>query len=237
MNKSGFSLEEYWRFLNEANEDNEDWIPHSTPKSVQIFVFSDPLYNPEKHWVEAVDNKIAADLMVKIQNSNKAHVELNIAKSSRKKGFGEALLKKALDSLTKPCSVKIVLTPGNREILAFAKAQGFKVENMVDLKKNLTTLEKIQVPEGYHISTIGKTELNDLVSLWNKVFGASRRLEEIESMISQGDILVDATVASNMTEAAGFCIAYLIPNHKEGCIAQLGVKEIHRRKVSERLCC
>jgi hypothetical protein len=52
MRESGFSLEHYWKLVNEANEDSEDWVPYSTPEAVQVFVFSDPLYDAERHWVE-----------------------------------------------------------------------------------------------------------------------------------------------------------------------------------------
>lgn len=235
MRESGFFLADYWRFLNEANEDNEDWVPYSTPEAVQVFVFSDPFYDAERRWVEIIEDKLAADLTVKIQRTRlpEALIELHIAKFGRRKGLGEALLSTALESLTEHSgSIRVILTPGNREVLSFAKAQGFEGEKMVDLERGLDALEKPQVPEGYRIASLGMAQLRGLARLWNEIFGASRGLEEMEAMMAWGDILTEIAVTFSAFEAVGFSLAQVVPraNHDEGSVAQIGISEKHRRK-------
>jgi len=235
MRDSRLSLEEYWRFLNEANEDNEDWVPYSRPEGVQVFVFSDPLYDVDRHWVEVVDNRLAADLTVKVQWNEppEAVIEVNIAKNSRGKGLGETLLNTALESLADHHgSVKVILSPGNREVVPFAKTRGFEGQKMIDLERSLEPLEKPQVPEGYRIASAGKDQLRELTGLWTEIFGSSRRLEELQVMMAEGDILMDIAAAFYANETVGFSLAQMAPrlNPNEGWVAQLGVRTEHRLK-------
>jgi len=235
MRESRFSLEDYWRFVNEANADNEDWVPYSTPEAVRVFVFSDPLYDAEKHWVEVAEDRLAADLTVKLQSTRppEALVELNIAPESRGKGFGEALLKKALESLgDHPCSVRVILSPGNREIASFAKKLGFEAQTMIDLERSLGAIREPQLPEGYRIASAGKHQLHEVLNLWHMIFGTTRRLEELQIMTEQGETLTDVAVAFREDEAVGFSVAQIAPgmNPTEGWIAQLGVKREHRHR-------
>lgn len=246
MRESSVSLEAYWRFVNEANEDNEDWVPYPTAEAVQVFIFSDPWYDPEKHWVEVADDDLVAEAAVKIQRNEypEAVVELNIARNSRGQGLGEVLLASAVDSLSDHTGpTRVILTPGNREVVSFAKALGFEGEKMLDLVRNLEVPEVPQLPEGYRLISANKAQAQDLAELWAEVFGPDlqlynglsrlrARLEELQQLMSQGEVPSKVSLALHVDEAVGFSLGQFAPkvNPKEGWVAQLGVVKEHRRK-------
>ncbi|MFB0503261.1 MAG: GNAT family N-acetyltransferase [Candidatus Bathyarchaeia archaeon] len=226
---------EYLEFINDANRDNDDWVPFSSVESLRTFLFLYPDYDANKHLVIIVNKAIVADLFMKIRSVKPvvAEIALNIARDWRRKGLGERLLSTALGMLNQSIDViRIILSPGNREILQFAKDSGFNVLTQVDFTHDLKLIEPVHIPSGCHIQPVKMDQLEEVTFLRNQIFGTSHREEELKTLIEEGVISTNIIVATVYREVVGYCITEedsRTPS-KEGLIAEIGVKQEHRRK-------
>ena len=227
---------EYLEFLNAANSDNDDWVPFDTVESLRTILFSNPEYDANRHLVVMVDKTIAADLFIKIRSRQPgtAEMELNIAADSRGKGLGERLLSAALKLLDQTVDTKrIILSPGNHEILSFAEAHGFRVSvAQVDMAHDLELLEPARIPSGYEIRPVDLDQLEEVTKLRNQIFHLARRAEELEVLMVSTVITANVIAGIVDNEIVGYCIAQIDSRSgsEEGLIAEIGVREEHRRK-------
>ena len=227
---------EYLEFLNAANSDNDDWVPFDTVESLRTILFSNPEYDPDRHLVAMVDKTIAADLYIKIRSypPSVAEIELNIATYRRGKGLSEQLLSAALKLLDQTVeTTRIILSPGNREILSFAEAHGFRVSvAQVDMAHGLELLEPAHIPSGYEIRPVGFDRLEEVTELRNRIFHLAHRVEELEVLTMATVISANIIAGIVDSELIGYCIAQIDSRSgsEEGLIAEIGVREEHRRK-------
>lgn len=227
---------EYLEFLNAANSDNDDWVPFDTVESLRTILFSNPEYDPNKHLVAMVDKVIAADLYTKIRSDEPsvAEIELNIAVDRRGYGLGEKLLSAALRLLDQTVdATRIVLSPGNREILPFAEAHGFSVSvTQVDLVHNLQSVEPARIPSGYEIRSVSFGQLEEVTELRNQIFHAVHRAEELKILMTGATISANIIAGTVDSEVVGYCIAQIDSRagSEEGLIAEIGVTKEHRRR-------
>ena len=236
--KSDIDLDhgEYLEFLNAANSDNDDWVPFDTVESLRTILFSNPEYDANKHLVVMVDKAIAADLYIRTRSyePSVAEIELNIAVERRGQGLGAKLLSAALKLLGQAVeTTRIILSPGNRETLSFAKARGFRVSvAQVDLAHDLQSLEPARIPSGYEIRPVGFDQLEEVTELRSRIFRAAHRAEELEVQIMGTAISVNIIASIAESEVAGYCIAQIDSRagSEEGLIAEIGVREEHRRR-------
>jgi len=225
----------YLEFLNAANRDNDDWVPFDSIESLRTILFLNPDYVANWHFVMVVDQAFIADLFMKIHpfRPSVAEIEVNIAMDCRGKGLGEKLLSVALKLLNQSVDIiRIILSPGNREILPFAKASGFNVLTQVDLVHDLRLVEPMHTPSEYQIQPMGINQLEEVTVLRNQIFGTAHRVQELEIMMKEGVISTNIIIASIRSEVVGYCIAQIDNRtpHKEGSIVEISVRQEHRRK-------
>ena len=226
---------EYLEFINDANRDNDDWVPFVSVESLRTFLFLYPDYDANKHLVTIANKAIVADLFMKIHSVKPvvAEIALNITRDWRRKGLGERLLSTALGMLNQSVDViRIILSPGNREILQFAKDSSFSVLTQVDFTRDLKLIEPVHTPPGYNIQAVKADQLEEVTSLRNQIFGTVHREEELKTLIEDGVISTNIVVATVHGEVVGYCIAEKDSRtpSREGLIAEIGVKQEHRRK-------
>lgn len=225
----------YLEFINAANKDNDDWVRFDSIESLKTFLFSSRNYDASRHFAILADKAIVADVFVKIHDlkPSVAEIELNICMNWRNKGLGEKLLSKALNLLSESVStIRIILSPGNREVLPYAKAKGFSVLTQVDLEHDLKLLSPFYVPSGYQIQPAGVSQLEEVTLLRNKIFDTVHRVEELETAIKSEVISTNILVAITNGAIVGYCIAQKErrTSSREGWIVEIGVKLKHRRK-------
>ncbi|MDH5439502.1 MAG: GNAT family N-acetyltransferase [Candidatus Bathyarchaeota archaeon] len=226
---------EYLEFINDANRDNVDWVPFGSVESLRTFLFLYPDYDPSKHLAIIVNKAIVADLFMKIHSVKPvvAEIALNIARDWRRRGLGERLLSTALGMLDQSIDViRIILSPGNREILQFAKDSSFTVLTQVDFTHDLRLIEPVHTPPGYNIQPVKTDQLEEVTFLRNQIFGTVHREEELKTLIEEGAISTNIIIATVYGEVVGYCIGEKDTRtpSKEGLIAEIGVKQEHRRK-------
>ncbi len=226
----------YLEFLNAANSGNDDWVPFDTIESLRTILFSNPEYDANKHLVIMADKAIVADLYVKIRSfpPSIAEIALNIAADRREKGLGEQLLSAALKLLDQKVeTTRVILSPGNREILSFAEAHGFRVSvAQVDMAHDLELLEPARIPSGYEIRPVGLDQLEEVTELTNQIFRLAHRVEELEILTVSTVISTNIIAGIVDNKIVGYCIAQIDRRSRseEGLIAEIGVREEHRRK-------
>jgi len=234
MTDVNLDIREYLDFLNKANIDNDDWVPFDSAESLSTFLFSNPRYDPNKHLLINVDDLIVADLYVKIHPSKPtvAEIEVNILAEWRGKGLGEKLLSEALKLLDRSVKkVRIILSPGNSEILSVAEACGFQVSTtQVDLACDLRELESVRVPKGCNIKHVTFDQLKEVTRIRNEVFDASHRIEELQALLRRKDVLTDILVAMVEEKTVGYCISQIDKraSSREGMIVEIAVRKNYR---------
>ncbi len=221
----------YLRFVNEANIDNEDWVPFDSIESLRTFVFSSSRYDASKHYVIVEEGSLVADLYIRSPEPEVAEIMINILKEWRDKGLAADLLSTALSILERQVDViRIILSAGSFEVLPLARAKGFNVVTQVDLIHDLKAIGPIPVPEGYEMKTIGISQLENVTVLRNQIFGR-HGAEELEVLLKSQVITVNITAAVCKGEYVGYCIAQKDDRTpQEGLIAEIGVEPGHRSK-------
>jgi len=226
---------EYLEFINASNRDNDDWVPFDSIESLKTFLFSNPNYDAERHFLILVEERIVADLFIKLHASKPgvAEMELNICVERRNKGLGERLLATALNLLNKSVGItQIILSPGNHEILSFAKAEGFSVLTQVDLIHDLKLPNLVHAPLAYQIQPANVGQLEDVTLLRNQIFSTTHSVEELETIMQGKSILTNIMVTTTNKKVIGYCIAQKDSRtlSEEGWIVEIAVKQEHRRK-------
>ncbi len=226
---------EYLEFINDANVDNDDWVPFDSVESLGIFLFSHPDYDANRHLVVTFDEGIVADLLVRTLSPERrvAEIQLNITVDWRSKGLGERLLSTALETLDECVDVvRIILSKGNREILPFAEQRGFKALTQIDLACDLEPIEPIHIPVGYEMQPMQSDQLAAVNSLRNHLFGVAHRVEELKTLVRGGVIQASVIVVASDGGVVGYCIAQkdTRARSKEGTIVEIGVEREYRRR-------
>ena len=224
----------YLQFINDANTDNDDWVPFDSVGSLKTFLFLNPSYDVDKHFAIVVNKEIVADLLTKIYSIRPivAEIGINITRDWRGKGLGEKLLSTALGVLNQSIDViRIILSPGNREILPFAKQLGFSVLTQIDMVHNLKLIEPPHVPPGYQMQPINVSQLEEVTNLRNRIFSITHRMEELKTLMKGGVISTNVIVTTANKEIVGYCIAEKDGRTpSEGLIVEIGVRQGHRRR-------